>query len=310
MIDHDRLFKELLSTFFVEFLELFFPDLSTGLVHDSVRFLDKELFTDVTSGERYEADLVVQAQMRGQESFVLIHVEHQAQAQADFGRRMFRYFARLHDRYALPVYPIVLFSYTRPRRPEPTVYRVAFADWVILEFQYRVIQLNRLRWRDFVRRPNPIASALMAKMAIAPADRPRVKLECLRLLATLRLDPARTRLLSGFIDTYLQLNAHEAAQFQTALVHAQLQEQEVVMEIVTSWMREGIQQGLQQGKHEEALALVLRLLRRRVGPLDAANEAQIRQLSLEALEDLSEALLDFTQVADVVTWLQAHPAPL
>src|SRR5439155_15198842 len=85
---------------------------------------------------------------------------------------LFRYFARLHDRYALPVYPIVLFSYARPRRPEPTVYRVAFADWAILEFQYRVIQLNRLRWRDFVRRPNPVASALMAKMAIAPADRP------------------------------------------------------------------------------------------------------------------------------------------
>ncbi len=187
--------------------------LSTGLMHDSVRFLDKEIFTDVTSGERYEADLVVQAQMRGQESFILVHVEHQAQAQADFGRRMFRYFARLHDRYALPVYPIVLFSYARPRRPEPTVYRVIFGDWVILEFQYRVIQLNRLRWRDFVRRPNPIASALMAKMAIAPADRPRVKLECLRLLATLRLDPARTRLISGFIDTYLQLNAHEATQF-------------------------------------------------------------------------------------------------
>jgi hypothetical protein len=218
---------------------------------------------------------------------------------------MFRYFARLHDRYALPVYPIVLFSYARPRRAEPTVYRVVFADWVILEFQYRVIQLNRLRWRDFVRQPNPIATALMAKMAIAPADRPRVKLECLRLLATLRLDPARTRLISGFIDTYLQLNAQEAVQFQTALAQAQLQEQEVVMEIVTSWMREGIQ----QGKHEEALALVLRLLRRRVGSLDAVYEEQIRQLPLEALEELSEALLDFTQVADVATWLQGHQAP-
>ena len=309
IIDHDRLFKELLSTFFVEFLELFFPDLRTGLVHDSIRFLDKEIFTDVTSGERYEADLVVQAQMRGQESFVLIHVEHQAQAQADFGRRMFRYFARLHDRYALPVYPIVLFSSARPRRPEPTVYRVIFGDWVILEFQYRVIQLNRLRWRDFVRRPNPIASALMAKMAIAPVDRPRVKLECLRLLATLRLDPARTRLISGFIDTYLQLNAHEATQFQTQLAQAQLQEQEVVMEIVTSWMREGIQQGLQQGRHEEALMLVLRLLQRRVGSLDTVYEEQIRRLSLEALEALSEALLDFTQVADVATWLQAHQVP-
>jgi len=26
-IDHDRLFKELISTFFVEFIELFFPQL-------------------------------------------------------------------------------------------------------------------------------------------------------------------------------------------------------------------------------------------------------------------------------------------
>lgn len=29
MIDHDRLFKELLTTFFVEFLELFLPEVVT-----------------------------------------------------------------------------------------------------------------------------------------------------------------------------------------------------------------------------------------------------------------------------------------
>ena len=38
---------------------------------------------------------------------------------------------------------------------------------------------------------NPVASALMAKMNIADSDRPKVKLECLRLLATLRLNPAK-----------------------------------------------------------------------------------------------------------------------
>jgi len=35
----------------------------------------------------------------------------------------------------------------------------------------------------------------MAKMNIAPKDRPRVKSECLRLLATLQLDPAWIMLL-------------------------------------------------------------------------------------------------------------------
>jgi hypothetical protein len=41
--------------------------------------------------------------------------------------------------------------------------------------------------------------ALMAKMQIASNDRPKVKAECLRLLATLRLDPARSQFVSiGF----------------------------------------------------------------------------------------------------------------
>jgi hypothetical protein len=88
MIDHDRLFKELLSTFFVEFVELFLPDVMAYLEPDSVTFLDKEIFTDVTAGERYETDLLVQAQFQGQPSCFLIHVENQAAAQANFGKRM------------------------------------------------------------------------------------------------------------------------------------------------------------------------------------------------------------------------------
>ena len=54
----------------------------------------------------------------------------------------------------------------------------------------------------------------MAKMKIPQAERPKVKLECLRLLATLRLDPARTQLISGFVDVYLRLNQMEQQQFQ------------------------------------------------------------------------------------------------
>jgi hypothetical protein len=50
MIDHDRLFKELLTTFFVEFLDLFLPEVCAYLEQDSTEFLDKEVFTDVTSG--------------------------------------------------------------------------------------------------------------------------------------------------------------------------------------------------------------------------------------------------------------------
>ncbi len=154
MIDHDRLFKELLTTFFIEFLELFFPQVIAYLERESLEFVDKEIFTDVTAGEQYEADLVVKARFRNQESFFLIHVENQAQSQADFGRRMFRYFARLYEKFALPLYPVAIYCFDTPRNQQPNIYQVAFPDKVVLEFNYAVIQLNRLNWRDFLQQQN------------------------------------------------------------------------------------------------------------------------------------------------------------
>ena len=54
-------------------------------------------------------------------------------------------------------------------------------------------------------------------MKIARRDRPKVKAECLRLLVTLQLDPAKTRLISKFVDTYLRLNAQEEQTFQAEI---------------------------------------------------------------------------------------------
>lgn len=246
---------------------------------------------------------MVKARFRNQETFFLIHTEHQASSQADFGRRMFRYFARLYEKFGLPVYPVVIFSYDAPKRPEPNFYRVEFPDKVVLEFNYAVIQLNRLNWRDFLQQENPVASALIAKMNIATEDRPRVKSECLRLLATLRLDPARIQLISGFIDTYLRLNAEEEEIFRTEVASFQVVEQEVVMEIVTSWMEEGIQRGRREGRQEGELALIMRLLNRRIGTLEPQLQERIRQLPITQLEDLAEALLDFSTVEDLTNWL-------
>ena len=102
-------------------------------------------------------------------------------------------------------------------RKEPSSYQVEFPDFKVLDFNFATIQLNRLNWRDFVKQRNPVAAALMAKMKIAPEDRPKVKLECLRLLARLQMDPARNDLISGFVDTYLRLNKTEEAAFKAEL---------------------------------------------------------------------------------------------
>ncbi|OCR00127.1 flagellar assembly protein H [Oscillatoriales cyanobacterium USR001] len=312
MIDHDRLFKELLSTFFVEFLELFLPEVAAYLEADTLEFLDKEVFTDITEGDRYEADLIAKIKFRNQETFFLIHIESQAQYQANFSQRMFLYFSRLSEKYGLPVYPIAVFSFNSPRSQQPKIYQVSFPNKVVLQFDYDVIQLNRLNWRDFLHQQNPVASALMAKMNIRNQERVRVKLECLRLLATLRLNPAKMKLISGFIDTYLRLNSEEESQLELEIARIEPSQQKVVMEIVTSWMEKGIEQGLQQGlqtglqqgKQEEAVALILRQLPRRIGVVTPELQGNIRSLSVSQLEELAEALLDFSNETDLIAWLQ------
>ena len=312
MIDHDRLFKELLTTFFVEFLELFFPQVSAYIDHNSLEFLDKEIFTDVTSGEKYEADILVKARFREQEGVIILHVENQADAQADFNRRMFRYFSRLHDKHALPIYPIALLTFEEPFRAEPDEYIIAFPDFTPLEFRFRTIQLNRLNWRDFVRQANPVASALMSTMKIAPEERPKVKVECLRLLATLKLNPAKMKMISGFVDTYLSLTPQEEKVFQEEIeAISPKRTKEKTMEIVTSWMRTGIEQGRVQG-HETALRMVLRQIGRKFGNIEAEAQTRIAALTLAQLEALEEALQSFTDKAELGKWLEreGRDAPL
>ena len=246
MIDHDRLFKELLSTFFVEFLDLFLPQVASQIDRDSIQFLPQEVFTDVTSGEKKEIDLLVQCRFQQQDTCFLIHVENQSYTETAFAKRMFKYFARLHEKYDLPIYPVVIFSFDEPKRAEPQNYSVTFSDLKVLEFQFVAIQLNRLNWRDFLTQSNPVAAALMSKMNIPTDERPQVKAECLRLLATLKLDPARMQLISGFVDTYLRLDDTEKQVFQAAISTMGLDEQEEIMEIVTSWQQEGAQKALEK----------------------------------------------------------------
>ena len=90
-MDHDRLYKELLTTFFPDFLKLFCPELAANLDPNSLEFLDKEIFTDVTHGDKHEADIVAKAKFKGESLGFLIHVEPQARPEKNFKRRMFTY---------------------------------------------------------------------------------------------------------------------------------------------------------------------------------------------------------------------------
>ncbi len=70
-----------------------------------------------------------------------------------------------------------------------------------------------------------------------------------------------------------------------------------------------VKEGVEQGQLEGELAMVLRQLPRRIGPVATELLEQIQALSQAQVEELGEALLDFSSAADLVAWLQAHPRP-
>jgi predicted transposase/invertase (TIGR01784 family) len=54
------------------------------------------------------------------------------------------------------------------------------------------------------------------------------------------------------------------------------------------------------------LSLILRQLVRRLGTIQPETENSIRQLSVEELENLGEAVVDFNHPSDLTVWLQAN----
>ena len=71
-------------------------------------------------------------------------------------------------------------------------------------------------------------------------------------------------------------------------------------------LEEGREQGRQEGRQEGELAVVMRLLTRRVGAIEPEMRSRLQQLSSTQLEELAEMLLDFSSIADLEIWLLAH----
>ncbi|OQP13349.1 Rpn family recombination-promoting nuclease/putative transposase [Geobacillus thermoleovorans] len=245
-IDHDRLFKELLSTFFEEFLLLFFPNVYEHIDVRHLSFLTEELFTDVTAGEKHRVDLLVETKMKGEEGLIIVHVEHQSYAQRTFPERMFLYFSRLFQKYRRRILPIAIFSYDE-HHDEPSSLVVQFPFLTVLDFRFLTVELRKLPWREYIRRDNPVAAALLSKMGYNESEKVEVKKEFLRMLVRLELDEAKQRLLFGFFETYLRLSEAEEIQLRNEVSQMETKEAKQVMELIISYEQRGIEKGIQQG---------------------------------------------------------------
>jgi hypothetical protein len=296
-MDHDRLFKLLLTTFFFETVDLLLPEVSKYLSREWIEFLDKEIFTDLTSGQRSEVDVLAKVKFRDKDTFFLMLAEPMSATRAEYARTMFHYVAQLDRKYRLPVYPVVIFSFEKPLRPEEDQYQILFPDLTVVDFHFRAVQLNRLDWNEFAEKDNPVASALMTRMRIAPQDRPKVKLACIRMMLRLSLTDAQGALIKEFIDGYLQLTASERVEFESEAAKLAPPEKERFMAVLNEWEQIGFMHGV---------ALFISALRRAFGQLPADVEERVRSLPPSRLDELAATLPSLSSVHDLEAWLGRH----
>ena len=242
--DHDQIFKQLLTEFFKEFMELFLPDEAAEIDFGQVKFLEKEYFTDVSRGKKKQLDLVVEAGLkRGGKEFILVHVELQSRRLTDFPLRMYEYYSQLFLRHRKPIIPIAVFADQAIwRKPIADVYELKFLDKVYIQFHYHLIKLKHYSYRDFIKSDNPLAYALMTQMGYDKADRWRLKADFLRLILGARLDAARESILLDFVESYMGLSDSEQDLFNEVII-----EENTYMEVekmVTVYEKRGIEKGM------------------------------------------------------------------
>ncbi|MFC4601642.1 Rpn family recombination-promoting nuclease/putative transposase [Cohnella hongkongensis] len=288
---HDEALKKLLQTFFAEFIELFFPDLSTLLDHRHTRFLMQELLVDVVGEEAKTLDLLLETRYKALDAYILMHMEPQSYRQKDFHERMFIYFGRLFERHRNKhrlMIPIAIFTADKGGE-EPDTFVIGIPDHEIVRFRFLKVELRTLDWRRFIASDNPVAAALLVKMGYNEKEKREMRSAYLRMLLRLsyKLDDARMALLMSVADLIIEPDRDEDEKLLDEILKDHPKERMKFMELMPAWKRwayeDGIKEGLEKGKAEERASFVRRMLAKGYTPGQVADTLDIPLVEVEKL---------------------------
>lgn len=316
--DFDGAWKYALEEYFGPFLALFFPEAHMSIDWSRpVAFRDTELqqiAPEDQAGKQRVDKLVRVFAQDGSPTWVYVHVEVQSQHDTAFAERMFRYHARLYDRDRIPVVSLAVLGDDGPSW-RPTSF--GYSRWGCeLSLRFPTVKLLDLDREVLAATVNPFATLVLLHRDAQetrhnPAERLRRKVGRYRALLRQGYSAADIRRLLRLIEHLLRLDPDLAHEARYAM--RQVEQEEIGMDtFVTSFEEIGRAEGLAQGRAEGLAVgliqgqreLVLRMLDRKVGLLAPEIRERVAALSPERLLALSDALLDFTSLIDLTTWLE------
>jgi len=219
---------------------------------------------------------------------VILHLEFQTLPTSNppLPVRMLDYWLRIYRKYECPIEQVVIFL--RPTN-SPTVYNDTLAVGKT-RHQFRIIRL----WEQ---NPEPLLNnpALLPLAVLAQTNSPENILEQVAAQVD-RIEESEERKNIAACVELLASIKFDRQLIQQYLTEELMRESPLYQEI----LQEGREQGFRQGK----LETLTRQLTRRLGTIPADIQQQITLLSIDQLDALSEALLDFTNTSDLASWLQ------
>jgi hypothetical protein len=310
--NYDQSWKEALNEYFESFLAFFFP-----VAHQAIDWtktpesLDKELQEITASGETknritdklYKVWLLDQTQV-----WILIHIEIQSQYDVNFEERMYIYNYRAFDLYHQFVVSVAILGDTSPSW-RPNSYDRAMLDCELsLKFPIAKILDYESKWHELEKSDNPFATIVMAHLKTKATtsnltEREQWKWILIRGLYDRGFTKEKVIKLFKIIDTMMTLPKQLQAGLVTKIKHF---EEERKMPLISPTEQLAIERGIEQGRQREQ-QLIIRQINRRVGEIELSLIDSIRALTIEKLELLGEALLDFSSVTDLEQWLQNNP---
>jgi hypothetical protein len=297
--------KDLVRTFFQDFLGLAAPEAAGRLRLEEASFIDTQSSTDWPAGRRREMDLVVRvpSSSPGRRP-VLIHVEVERQARTRMGLRMWLYYMQLRLRYNLLVVPILL----NLRGGAPGVSRgrlmEGFDDPETARFRFWSFSLSGCRAEEYLERPEPLAWALAALMRPGRWSRAEHRMACIRRIAGADLPELHRFLLANCVETYIQLSGRDAAEYERLAQRTENREARAMeMTWADKMMHKGHVRGRAEGRAEGVESLrtvVLRQLEQRFGPLPERAKRRVEGLrTLRSLRRIAEQVLVAQSLRDL-----------
>lgn len=309
--DLDSPWKELIE----RFLQLTLPHL-----HDLIdwkhkpQFLDKELQRLLPKSHigRQVVDKLIRVVLKdGNEQWILLHLEVQAQPEAEFERRMFAYYARIWLDKQTPVVSVAVLADDNPSW-RPSGYRQEVAGcWV--EFRFLGVKLLDMDEGELARSRNPVALLLRAhRAALRLRDSPELllaeKMRLTREIEGLGYNRDVGYQLFRLLDWLVQLPEGYEARYEDFLV--ELEEAGKMPYLTTPeryalkrGIEQGLEQGIQQGLQAGMRRAILRVLQARFGSVPPTLEERLEQIQSE--ETLQELCGLAAQVESVSAFEQA-----